>query len=411
MSSIMAPATSNVSGVAADNVSIHEPRRSNPDEISDGSLISKLEDDVAKLKEIVESAGITVNALELITTKLDNDYTTVSGDINSIKVVKEECDGKVDGVITKVRTVGETVAKSNESVDTLTIKFDPLFDKVGALKSDIVTTQNNLVLLLQQLNIEVPPDTFKDETRTTPITPEGEQLKHHRRPRTDYKERHKWGAAFVNAVKSGCVSEREVELRIAIWDTINESKPQRTTGNAPEWAAWFTAYKDLLIGYEDNAKEYNVCWYCLKRAIPAQYMITRPQSEMIYDQVIALEKHLNEYDEHLQQRKETYYKIGRSTFRSRKKLDKTEMHIRKLFKRYGRRDTEFLYKQLMRMCSDTDAIDDNVYVSNKLRKKVALLQDAEDGDLDDVVSLAEINILSMFAMFRQQLSYLLDEKS
>ena len=87
------------------------------------------------------------------------------------------------------------------------------------------------------------------------------------------------------------------------------------------------------------------------------------------------------------------------------------MHIRKLFKRYGRRDTEFLYKQLMRMCSDTDAIDDNVYVSNKLRKKVALLQDAEDGDLDDVVSLAEINILSMFAMFRQQLSYLLDEKS
>lgn len=407
----MAPVTSNISGVAADNVSVRESRRSNPDDISDGSLLSKLEDDVAKLKENVESADITVNALELNTTKLINAHTTVSGDINSSKVVKEECDGKVDEVTTKVRTVGETVSKSNESVDTLTIKFDPLFDKVGALKSDIVTTQNKLVLLLQQLNIEVPPDTSKDETQTTHTSPEGEQLKHHRRPRTDYKERRKWGTAFVNAVESGCVSEREVELRIAIWDTINESKPQRTTGNAPEWAAWFTAYKDLLIEYEDNAKEYNVCWHCLIRAIPPQYMMSEPQSEMIYDRAILLENHLNEYDEYLQQRREKYFKIGRSTFRSRIKLDKTEQYIRYLFERYGGCDTKFLYKQLMRMCSDTDAIDDNVYVSNKLRKKVALLQDAEDGDSDDVVSLAKIQVLSMFAMFRQQLSYLLDENS
>lgn len=408
---MMAPATSNVSGVAADNVSVRALRRSNPGEISDGSLISKLEDDVAKLKENVESADITVNALELNTTTLNNAHPIVSGDINSIKVVSEEYDGKIDEVITKVRTIRETVAKSNKSVDTLTTKFDPLFDKVGALKSDIATTQDKLVLLLQQLNIEVPPDTFKDETRTTPTTPEEELSKHHRRPRTDYKERAEWGTAFVNAVESGCVSEREVELRVAIWDTIEESKPKRTTGNAPEWAAWFTAYKDLLIDYEDNAKEYNVCWHCLKRAIPAQYMGFRQQSEMIYDQAIALENHLNQYDEYLQQWKEKYYKIDRSTFRSRKKLDKTEMHIRRIFKRYGRRDTKFLYKHLMRMCSDTDAIDDNVYVCNKLRKKVEILQDAEDGASDDVVSLAEIHFLSMFVMFKQQLSYLVDENS
>lgn len=69
-----------------------------------------------------------------------------------------------------------------------------------------------------------------------------------------------WGSSFEVRIKSGDLSDYGQEQKREIYDKINSSKPKRTTGNAPEWASWFYAYKDLT----DNEYcfiRYNIAWY------------------------------------------------------------------------------------------------------------------------------------------------------
>lgn len=379
------------------------------------SSIDKLAYDVVKLKYNVDTATTQLGTLEKNTRMVGLQSSYESGGIRFLTWHPGQVDGKVDKVTKTIDTITGSVDKLDSKNETVSTKFDPFTVKIGTLASDIDTTQSTLELLVLRLDqvSSVKEAKAVEKATAPPAKPQSQRPSHPRKPfpKEEPEELSFLGSNLEAKIKSGDLSDYDQESKRKIYDKINSSKPKRTTGNAPEWASWFYAYKDLLTDNEYCNMRYNIAWYFLKKAIPVQYTLGWKAKGPISKQAAALERHLNQYDEDKEEWNDHHYKITLDLFESQRDLSATKRYIKKLYQDYGYRDKYFLYKKMMRLCSEPTLLRGTRNVNVEVKWGVALLFDDEhlndeNGKKLDCVIISRDYVLDKLDLFAHQTRYM-----